>query len=129
MQSTSSMDDQNRDNDEWQIPEDKGRVYAARVKILQSGIAAEILAIPDDITPRARKRRITQSYRKHADRFMRFMTTTYAYGANGSVRIEDDKAWREWWDAGSAAWAAVQEALEAGTDLTSFLWPSEAVEA
>ena len=110
------------DSGDWKIPSGKGRVHEARVRLLQAGIALEILSIPDDITPRARKMRITKTLRGSVNRFLDWMTTTHIHSTTGSATVQNRAAWLEWWNAANDARAAIASAMQAGDDLAAFLF-------
>lgn len=117
--STSIIDD----DGSWKVPQvgaESDRTHAARVKLLQAGLARLILAIPSDATPRSRAIRIGQA-KNRVSRFYSWMCEKYVYGASASVRITDTHLSNLWGKAYSEAVNAVIAALDAGEDVATFL--------
>lgn len=110
------------DGDNWTVPSGKSRVHEARVRLLQAGIALEILSIPENVTPRARKMRITKTMRGYVNRFLDWMSTTHIHSTTGSATVQNRAAWLEWWNAANDARAAIEKAMQAGDDLAAFLF-------
>jgi hypothetical protein len=115
------------DGDGWKVPEHADRARAIRTRLLQAGIAREILAIPATVSAHARKLRITKA-KDNARRFYDQLcqTTTFSYSA--WVVITDRRLAERWFDAGDDATQAVDAALAAGDDLTAFLLPHDAAD-
>jgi hypothetical protein len=99
------------------------RLHAARVKLLQAGMAARILAIPADVSPHARKLRITKSWQQGCN-FIDRICTTYVAGRDGDATITNRRQWDLWWKALYQADQAIKAALSAGDDLGRFMFPS-----
>lgn len=118
------------DSGDWKVPEQKSeadRTHAARVKFVQHALASRILAIPADCSKQGRAVRVGQIRNKVAD-YTNWLCKTHIWGGSKNVSITDTKQRDLWISAFCAGWKTVKAALDAGEDLTAFLFGGEATD-
>ena len=98
--------------------------HTARVRLLSAAIAQRILAIPPDVSEQSRAVRIGK-VRQKVDDWADWMAEHRIYRRGVTAIVTYKHETEQWWQAKWAAWDAVKAALDAGDDLTAFLFPSE----
>ena len=100
-------------------------IHAARVRLLSAAFAQRILAIPPDASKQSRAVRIGKVRTKVGD-WVDWMSEHRIYQNGITAIITHRRETEPWWAAKWEAWDTVKRALDAGDDLTAFLFPSEA---